>query len=634
MCGIAGVMWWNRDRADRSVEGATRMGHRLAHRGPDGRGLWTSAPDAPVGVALAHTRLAIIDLSDGARQPMLRADQVVAYNGEIYNFREVRLDLESRGRVFSTDSDTEVLLHAWDTWGPDCLSRLTGMFAFAIWDTARHRLTLVRDRFGIKPLYVARTAGAIGFASEVRALLASGLIPGRIDASGVAHYLAFQTAPTPATLVDGVEMIPPGTWMTIDADGQTASERYWDLLEATRDQSSDTRATAQARVRELLEQSVRDHLVSDVPVGIFLSGGLDSTALLSVLSSSGVQAQTFTVGFTDRARDESAQAGLAAARFGAAHTAWTLTGDEIVDSVPAVLAAVDHPSGDGVNTFIVSRLVRAAGIKVAWSGLGGDELFGGYPSFARLRRTLPVLSQWGRMPGSVRSATAALVRRGAPASVVADKLVEAVEGEGSLASTWPVTRQLFGARDRQRLLARPASADAYAVLLADAAARHPGASVGALVSYAETRAYMHDVLLRDADQMSMAHGLEVRVPFVDHRLAGYLMSLPDAVRLDGPRPKSLLVESLAAPLPAALVDRPKRGFVLPFDAWMRTTLRPLVERRLGPEGLGGRGLFDAAAIDRLWQGFLTGRSSVTWARIWMLVALDAWIEHAGIDLAA
>lgn len=639
MCGIAGVMWWDPGMSGRAVEAARAMRSALSHRGPDGDGTWASDRSAAAGVALGHTRLAVIDLSDEALQPMRRGHHAVAYNGEIYNYRALRRELGARGAEFSTESDTETLLEAWRAWGQETLDRLDGMFAFAIWDDQRRELTLARDRFGIKPLYVMRTEGGLVFSSEIRALLTSGLARPRLNRKALSDYLAFQTAATPATLVAGVDMLQPGSVMVVDANGVSTSRRYWELLDSASGSESTTGKTARADVQRLLEKAVHSHLVSDVPVGLFLSGGVDSSALLSCLHAAGVAAQTYSVTFEEAGYDESAFSRAAAQAFGADHTEFRLSEAELLDALPAFLASVDHPSGDGVNTFVISRLARQRGLKVAWSGLGGDELFGGYPSFRRLATSVPLFRQWARLPEPVRRVAADVARRGTPASVALDKITEAARGDGTFASLWPITRQLFGPEDRARLLGDEAAGASrvqppYVALLADAAERFPEASLGALVSYAETRTYMHDVLLRDADQMSMAHGLEVRVPLLDHHLAEYLVALPDEIRLGGAYPKALLVESLASPLPERLVKRPKRGFTLPFDLWMRTELRALVERHLGSNGLEGRAVFRPGAVTRIWHDFLAGKGNVTWARIWILVALDAWLERVGMEVAA
>jgi len=631
MCGIAGVMFYGERARHAAAPVVRRMLDALHHRGPDGEGIWQGPDSQLQAIALAHARLAIIDLSDAGRQPMTRGRLTVTYNGEIYNYRALRAELEAKGHSFRTQSDTEVLLAAVEEWGLDAPSRLDGMFAAGIWDAASNRLTLFRDRLGIKPLYFTDGGGFLAFASEVRALMASGLVEPRLDESSLWHYLGYQTTPTPATLLKGIRMLEPGHVLVAGGRGQTTQRRYWDLLQRSTGQPDVSAAVARDRVRELLHDAVTSHIVSDVPVGVFLSSGLDSGALVSTLRSAGADARTFTIALTDAACDESSLARQVAARYGADHTELHLTESRLLDMLPDVLDAVDHPSGDGVNTFVVSKLVRDHGVKVALSGLGGDEVFGGYPSFRRLARVLPAAGQFGRSPAGVRRLAAGVVRAVGGGSVTASKAAAVIEGDGSLAAVWPVTRQLFSVHERRRMLAPawqpPAgAADSYEPLLSEAYARTPEAHLWSRVSYAESRAYMHDVLLRDTDQMSMAHGLEVRVPLLDHRLVEFVAGLPDHVKSDGDRAKPLLVDSLRDPLPTEVTSRPKRGFTLPFEQWMRGALRPFCEAQLGDRGLDGRELFQPGEVTKLWRGFLDGAPGLTWSRLWTLVALNAWMD--------
>ena len=607
---------------------------RLHHRGPDGSGQWRTAWSDAGAIGLAHTRLAILDLSDAAGQPMARGGSVVSYNGEIYNFRALRDELESHGARFRTTSDTEVLLAAYAQWGAAAVERLHGMFAFGLWDGERRRLLLARDRLGVKPLYYCATEHVVAFASEVRVLLASGLVAPALDDDALWTYLGYQTAATPRTLLRGVSMLEPGHVLVVESDGRRTKRKYWDFLgSAAAVAPPPTLAGARQRVCDAFSDAVVSHTISDVPVGVFLSSGIDSGALLSALRSAGVQAQTFTVAVGDAAGDESAAAASVARAFGAEHTSIQLSEHTLLEMLPETLAAIDHPSGDGVNAYVVAQAVRQHGLKVALSGLGGDEIFGGYPSFRRLRRLVPAATRWGRSPRGVRRMAAGLVRAGGGESVAGTKLADVVEADGTMASLWPVTRQLFSERERRALLPESAwsspDRDPYSRLLASASAEAPQAGTWSLVSYAEARAYMHDVLLRDTDQMSMAHALEVRVPFLDHRLVELVVGLPGAITGRG-APKSLLTDSLALPLPADVVQAPKRGFTLPFDAWMRGALRPLCEAQLGAEGLDGRGLLRPGAGRTLWQSFLERRRGVTWSRVWMLVALNAWLDRQGI----
>jgi asparagine synthase (glutamine-hydrolysing) len=637
MCGIAGAMFFRGAEPERANAVAGRMRDALEHRGPDGSGTWcTGRPGGPT-VALAHTRLAIIDLSEAGRQPMSDgAGLTVVYNGETYNYRALRRELEQTGAAFRTQTDTEVVLAAYARWGLDAIRRLQGMFAFAIWDDVRERLVIARDRLGVKPLYYSAGAGVFAFASELRALLATGVVPRHVDPAGVWHYLGYQTTPTPQTLVAGVRMLEPGHALVVDRSGHFETHNYWDLLsEASTGARQASLEQARERVGELLHDAVASHLVSDVPVGVFLSGGVDSSALVAIMRAQGVTPRTFTVAFSEKGYDESAQARLVATTFQTDHTEIRLHESDLLDMMPGVLSAIDHPSGDGVNTYVVSRVVREHGVPVALSGLGGDELFGGYPSFRRLERLLPATRQWGRSPRVMRRAAADVVRAVGGRSVAARKAAAVLECDGDLAAVWPVTRQVFSPRERELLLPVGRGltgdrAESYGPLLAEAYARTSDADLWSLVSYAEARTYMHDVLLRDTDQMSMAHALEVRVPLLDHPLVEYVMGLPDRLKRQGALPKSLLIDSLPISLPRDAADRPKQGFTLPFDRWMRGALRPLCEHHLGSAGLDGRGLFRPGEVPRLWRQFLGGAPGVTWSRLWTLVALDAWLDRHGI----
>jgi asparagine synthase (glutamine-hydrolysing) len=371
-------------------------------------------------------------------------------------------------------------------------------------------------------------------------------------------------------------------------------------------------------------------------VGVFLSGGIDSSALVALTRTAGVTPRTFTVVLPGTPHDEAPFARAIADAFGAEHEEIHIGEAELRRDVPDAVARIDHPSADGINTFVVSRAVRQAGVKVALSGLGGDELFGGYPSFRRMRRLSSYGAAWRHSPAPVRKAAAAAVRTVGRRSVASVKAAAVIESDGSVVRAFPLTRQLFSPEERGQLVgdaileAARHEGDPYVNLLEAAVARHPDVDVMSLVSYAEARTYMHDVLLRDTDQMSMAHGLEARVPLLDHRLVEYVMGLPESVKTSDVRPKRLLVESLDAELPKACVDRPKQGFVLPFDAWMRGELRAFCEEALGPNGIGRCGLFRERAVGSLWAAFLAGDATTSWSRPWGLVALGGWIERNGI----
>ncbi|MBI3016263.1 MAG: asparagine synthase (glutamine-hydrolyzing), partial [Candidatus Tectomicrobia bacterium] len=592
---------------------------------------------------LGSTRLAILDLSANGHQPMPdpATGNWISFNGEIYNFRELLAELKIADPRLTTRSqtDTEVILKAYARWGRDCVRRLRGMFAFALWDQGRQELFLARDRLGIKPLYYYDHEGTFLFASEVRAILASGLVLRRLDPVGVWGYLAYQSVPAPRTLIQGIRVLPPGSWMTVDSQGTITGGRYWDLLEdASPDARSATREECRRRVRDLLREAISIHLVSDVPLGIFLSGGIDSSTVVALMCELGQVPRTFSVIFREQAYNEARHAQQVASRFHTDHVEILLGEQDLLTQLPEALAAMDQPTGDGVNTYVISRAVRSAGLTVALSGLGGDEFFGGYPSFRRLSKVGGLLRLWGRTPRAFRSLAGWMVEALGRSSVTAIKLASLVKSDGTLDATFPVTRQVFSDRERHALLENgwisegDGTRDSYVQLLKEAYDRAPESELFSRVSYGEARTYMHDVLLRDTDQMSMAHALEVRVPLLDHKLVEYVMGLPDAHKRPNGTPKRLLVESLDGLLPKEIVRRPKQGFTLPFEPWMRGDFRGFCEERLGPERLGGRGLFRPERLQSLWQDFLAGRRHVSWARLWLLVALEEWLERNGVEL--
>lgn len=637
MCGIAGAFFWRETTASREAANRVQaMTRTMVHRGPDGQGVVTEQ-GARVSVALGHRRLAIIDLSERGAQPMRShsAPLWLTFNGEIYNFVALRRELEGLGREFVSGSDSEVILQGYEAWGESVVERLSGMFAFGLYDGRSEQLLLARDRVGVKPLYVHASSEAIYFASEVRALLASGAMARHASAAGLQQYLAYQTVPGPNTLVEGVQSLEPGTLLRVDHSGRHHERRYWDLLaQSARIDVPASIEDARAEVGRRLYRSIEGHLVSDVPVGTFLSGGIDSSAIVALVRGVGATPRTFSVVLPGTAHDEAPFSRLVADRFGAEHTEVVLSESELAGRVPDALAALDHPTGDGVNTYIVSRAVHAAGIKVALSGLGGDEIFGGYPSFRRLRRLSSHAAWWRRSPASVRGAAAAIVRAIGRDSVGSGKVAALLEADGSVAESFPILRQMFSPRERAALMPQASGApmgDPYVDLLRTATATHPDRDVMALVSYAEARTYMHDVLLRDSDQMSMASSLELRVPLLDHPLVEYVVGLPERFKSPDLMSKRLLVESVGAVLPSEAVDRPKRGFVLPFDTWMRGELRPLCEHHLfGAAGVCALAGFSRAAVDRLWTDYLAGTRRTSWSRPWTLVALGAWLERQGV----
>jgi asparagine synthase (glutamine-hydrolysing) len=618
MCGIAGVV---RHGAATVPDPAAALCAALAHRGPDGHGVWRSPGDE---VLLVHTRLAIIDPSPAGAQPMATPDgrHRIVFNGEVYNYRELRRSLEARGERFTTGSDTEVLLRLLACDGASALAEVRGMFALAWWDAQARSLVLARDRFGIKPLYVAADR-SIAFASEIHALAWSGLAGRSVDPAGVLGYLAWGTVPPPLTCVAGVQSLLPGTWLRCDADGRRVQQPFADVAALhARSLSGATESELRERVGAAVQDSVAAHLVADVPVGIFLSGGIDSSAILSAAVNGGFCGlNTYTVRFDDRS-SEHEWARLVANTFGATHHELVLDPSRIVSDLPRILRHLDQPTLDAVNGFYVSAAVAETGIKAVLSGTGGDELFGGYPSFRRL----PAAFRLRRRLGGVALAVGPVV-----SAVLPERLTERwqhfMSGNGGIDVAYRTQRGLYMPAELERL-AGPALRDRWAPTTARLAAAESVLFDGAAttlegdVARLETRVYLGSQLLRDLDVMSMAHGLEVRVPFVDHVLLDAVW--PDLGAYPAlMRNKRLLHETLAQALPHEAVDRPKQGFTLPFSRWIASELQPFV--RSGMAYLAESEWIAPEVPDATWRAWEAGAAH--WSRPWALGMLGEFLRQ-------
>lgn len=620
MCGINGIVAHGQSPERSRVE---RMNERLAHRGPDGAGV-VAFEDAVLG----HRRLAIIDLSDAGIQPMRSAcgRYHIVFNGEIYNFGALRSQLSDY--PFQTGTDTEVLLAAFARWGSDCLPRLHGMFAFALWDEQERALFLARDRLGIKPLYYHASDGGLAFSSELRALIAGGTFEPQLDRAALVDYLRYQTVHAPATILAGVRMLMPGCVLRFDG-GLPSIKTYWspaDRFDPTVAESPIARIHGEVRRR--LCASVEERLIADVPLGAFLSGGIDSSAIVAIMAAElGQRPQTFCVTFGDDALSEAPYARLVAERYGTEHHEIQLSPERFLELVPEAMAAMDHPSGDGPNTYVVAGATKRAGITVALSGLGGDELFAGYSIFRRAA-ALPMLGPLSAVPLGLRSQLGRALCRLSKGRA-ADKVAALLSLPSTeLAQAYPLARRLLFDDGVAALLSNPALppdrvAEQMPALIGrmSAGARFPRLS---RVSLCELTTYMQNVLLRDTDQMTMAHALEVRVPFLDHRLVEYALNVGDLAKF--PRtPKRLLVGALSDLLPREIVDRPKMGFTLPWERWLRGPLRPFVRERVNR--LAELPEFDGAHTRAYLQRFEGGDPRVLWSSIWALATLGDWLER-------
>jgi len=643
MCGIAGAVGAVDDLV---LDALGRMHDRQRHRGPDAEGLWNEHSSGGArGVAFAHRRLAIIDLSPLGRQPMHDAatGNVICFNGEIYNFVELRAELESRGHVFRSASDTEVILHAYTAWGHECVSRLRGMFAFALWDARRREVLLARDRLGKKPLYFADLPRPDGrlvlFASEVRSLLASGLIERRLSPLALETYLWNGFVVGPQTIVSGVRELPAASTLIVRADG-TAEEtrRYWDLPQAR------PGTTDLGQLDSELESAVRMRLVSDVPLGVFLSGGIDSSAITALAArGGGAKLRTFNISFDEAEFDESRQARAVANALGTEHTEIRLTEARFRELLEPALSSLDQPTFDAINTYFVSRAVREAGITVALSGAGGDELFGGYRSFV----DAPLAARWsGRLGFLPDVATRAIARAtvrammgrsgDVPPQTRWGKLADALACRGNLVDSYQVSYALFSS-DFLRELCRLPLRDDVTRGLPEARSRALGerirssGSLGA-VSLLELALFLGERLLRDTDTTSMAVSLEVRAPLVDHRVVETAAGLSEACRFAPLGRKQALRDTALASLDPGLFERPKSGFELPLGRWIRAAATGEVDSALQDatrcESVG----LEPRTVARLWRAFRDGGPGLYWSRIWVLFTLLHWAQRERVAL--
>ena len=628
MCGICGIV--SEEIAPRARRAAVeRMCGAMVHRGPDDAG----CAELP-GATLGMRRLSIIDLSARGHQPMPNETHAVwlVFNGEAYNYRALREEAEARGHRFRSDTDSETVLHLFEEYGVDVLPRVRGMFGLGLWDMRTRELLLARDRLGIKPLYYACLPDGVVFASTVTAVLASGLVEAALDPVALDHYLSFGYVPPPNTLVLGVRALLPGHLARV-ADGRVSTRSWWTLPEAgvTRCAPDDR----PAMLRTHLEDSIRLHRVSDVPVGAFLSGGIDSAAVVALMRRTLDQpVRTFSVGFPDGpARlNELAAARATATALGADHTEVVLTAADVTRQLDHAIARIDQPSFDGLNTYVVSKATRDHGVTVALSGLGGDELFGGYDTYRMIPRWRHALRAWGAMPSAARRAVGMLLdrryggRRGDDRArklrhISSVRTLHDLYGLARLTS-WPAeTRRLYRPETAEWIDAN--GAPGPLALLEEVATPSDGA--WRFVSELELTTFMSWRLLRDTDAMSMAHSLEVRVPFVDHVVVEFVCGLPPGWERRHGYPKRLLVDSVADVLPPGLVGRPKQGFAFPLEHWMRHDLRPVVEDALSPASARRRGLFDPDEVSALRADFVDGRHP--YPAVWQLVVLELWMRR-------
>lgn len=610
------------------------MGNSLRHRGPDDDGTWL---DPEIGLGLAHRRLAVIDPTPEGRQPTVSQCQryVLVFNGEIYNFRDLARQLANEGHPVDTGSDTVVLREALAFWGVQKTAQaLVGMFAFAVFDRKTRTLSLVRDRLGIKPLYWADQDGAFVFGSEIKALLASDRMTATRDPDALAAYLRFAYIPAPATIYRNIQKLRPGTILTLHADREPRLDSYWDIADVARRGQESPISLADPEVgkelERLLEQAVTDRMISDVPLGAWLSGGLDSSLVVALMQANSTsKVRTFSIGFPAFGYDEAADARRIAVHLGTEHEEFQVSPRDAMDVISAIPAHYDEPFADSsqIPTYILSRLTRGH-VTVALSGDGGDEVFGGYNRYVALPGLARRFANW---PQGLRRGVGAMMRVPAPrhwdglarmmpmrtppqlgdkiwkaASVIAADSEEAAYL--SAVSQWHDPRQIVQGTKESKAPFR------FDDTLSDPVAR---------LQLADTQTYLADDILTKVDRASMAHALEIRVPLLDHRLAEFAWRLPRADLIAAGRTKLPLRRALARHVPASLFERPKSGFAIPISDWLRGPLRDWAEDLLSEDALMESGLLRPAPIRTAWETHLSGRQNLQ-NPIWAILMYQLW----------
>lgn len=650
MCGVAGFLAAPNAAPETLARLATSMAGRLQSRGPDGAGCWVSAS---AGIALGHRRLAVIDLSAAGSQPMQSASgcSVIAYNGEIYNTDELRQRLEGQGRRFRGTSDTEVLVEACEAWGVQrAVEQAIGMFAFAFWDDASRRLTLVRDRLGIKPMYWGRSGGVLFFGSQPKAFAAHPKWQPAVDLEALTLFLRHGYVPAPYSIYRGIEKLPPGCLVEIEAGAEPRRRRYWDLRAVARAGLKRRGVLgdgdAMAALDELLRDAVRRRMVADVPLGAFLSGGIDSSTVLALMQAQAERpVRSFTIGFEDETLNEAPYARAVAARLGTDHTEMVISTERALAVLPQLAERYDEPFADSsqMPTLLLSELARRD-VTVALSGDGGDELFAGYMhhrscnTLARLFRGWPPVARsvaagalqllspaaWDALAKAV-PAPLRPARTGARAHRLADLLRCADDDDAyrRAISKWRTPEQLVrGGRE-------PAG------VAADRSIRREIPAFLDRMQFYDTTTYLPDDILAKVDRASMAVGLEVRVPLLDHRVVEFSWQLPAAMRIRRGQSKWLLRQVLADYVPPALTERPKAGFEVPLGEWLRGELRDWAAPLLAEDRLHQGGYIVPAPVRQAWSALCAGEagSEHLEGQVWSVLMFEAWRETWGIGSA-
>ncbi len=623
MCGIAGIINFDGAPVERKL--LQRMTDIIAHRGPDDHGFHV---DGAVG--LGHRRLSIIDLSENGHQPMCNEDGSVwvTFNGEIYNYKSLKADLESRGHIFRSNCDTETIVHAYEEYGRDCVTHFRGMFSFAIWDNRRKKLFAAVDRMRIKPFYYTVSGDSFLFGSEIKSLLATNMVKRDLNYEAIHHYLSLQAIPVPMTIYEDVFALPGGYYLEIQ-DGKVDVLPYWDIQYQSAEPLDE--AEYKRKVRDLVWESVEMRMMSDVPLGAFLSGGIDSSSIVAIMSKiSSDPVRTFSIGYDVGGSDydDTYYANLVSNRCNTEHQQITVTAQDVLSHLPGFLYHLDQPSSDAINSFFVSELA-AKEITVVLCGQGGDELFAGYNSFALLDKFMQRDAKWEQLPSFLRKSISSSMRVLPSRIPHVQKMDRFLSDYGSFLNKYARIRMELYEEEKRSVYSdnfRGRLNGANTLAIYQDYLDRIDSDVAPLnkVSYLDLKTHLGDILMRDVDVMSMAFSLETRVPLIDHKLVEFASNIPTNLKLNQGITKYILIESMREILPPEVINRKKLGFNFPFAIWLRNDLYPLVDFVLSREVVEERGLFNYSEIEKLKHSFLT--QDITYRRVWGLVLLELWLR--------
>ena len=631
MCGICGIVTPDFSATEKT-DIVQKMSDVMAHRGPDDHG-HIKLKDACLGMR----RLSIIDPSPAGHQPMCNENGSIwiVANGMIYNYKELREYLVNRGHIFKSLCDIEVIIHLYEEYGRECVHKLRGMFAFAIYDEVKRELFIARDRLGIKPLYYSAPSGRFLFASEIKSIVKSGLIKPEPDMEAIDLYLSFGYVPPPWTILKDIHALLPGHCIHV-RDAQITVRKWWSFPEEGATKCPHNEIIP--RVRHLLEESIRLHQVSDVPIGAFLSGGIDSTAVVGLMSRvSDKPIKTFSVGFESDVPgrfNELTHAELAARKFHTDHTEVILKGQDVADELENIIWHLDQPSFDGINTYFVSRAAKQGGLTVALSGLGGDELFGGYGSYQIIPRLSAYAKLWGAIPNPIKIFVVRTLQVSAKKFLNNERSrkinhLNSIHSPVSLyalarLNLWPMEKRTLYSSRYLKLLSTGDNKYDRSIEILEKYARND-CSAWQMVTKLELQTYMNWRLLRDTDAMSMAHSLEVRVPLIDHEIVEFICGLPYGWQKRLGYPKRLLTAALSELIPEEIIQRPKHGFEFPLELWMKRKLKEIVDDTLSYSSVKNRDFFCPAGVESLYNDFLDGK--YPYPVIWQLVVLELWLRR-------